>query len=102
MILSHKKSFQFFKVEDNGWNIAEISMIVENGHDTFMRALSNRNKNLNSIRSMCFNGNLKTALDTAVNINDLSLMYDILKELNNAAYVLHLSFFERVYILIRV
>jgi hypothetical protein len=41
-------------------NIAEIATIIDVGHDTFVRALNNRNRNLNSIRMMCASsGNLK-------------------------------------------
>ena len=47
---------------NNEVNLIEITLVVENGHDTFMRALNNRNRNLNSIRMICLGGNIKVRL----------------------------------------
>lgn len=80
----YKKVEQEIRNKDE-MSVNEISLLIDGGHDTFMKALSHRQRNMNAIRVMCMNGgSMKNALDNAVNINDSSLIADILRELCNA------------------
>jgi hypothetical protein len=65
----------------------DLTTIVEQGHESFMKALKNRCKNTHMIRTMWINGSIKSALDTAANMNDTSLMADILGQINQSVNV---------------
>ncbi len=63
---------------------ADLLATVEQGHDSFIKALRNRHKNIQIVRTMWVNGNVKSALDAAVNMDDTSLMGDILAQINQS------------------
>lgn len=69
----------------------EFAQTIEQGHESFMRALKNRNKNITMIRQMWINGNIKAAMDHAVNMNDTALMADILNQLNQSVNIWNLD-----------
>jgi katanin p80 WD40 repeat-containing subunit B1 len=71
--------------------IVDLSATIEQGHESFMKALKNRFKNTQMIRSMWINGSIKSALDTAANMNDTSLMADILSQINQSVNVWNLD-----------
>lgn len=58
---------------------------IETGHEPFMKAIRSRSRNVVNLRTMWTNGNIKTALDTAVSMDDPSVMADILNQINNTA-----------------
>lgn len=86
---------------------AEFTTIIEAGHETLMKALRSRYRNIQSVSIMWSRGDIKvcaqalfclffirfitftflshtqSALDKAVDINDNSVIADILKEINN-------------------
>uniref|UniRef100_A0A3B3QP97 Katanin p80 WD40 repeat-containing subunit B1 n=1 Tax=Paramormyrops kingsleyae TaxID=1676925 RepID=A0A3B3QP97_9TELE len=55
---------------------------IRKGHDTMCVMLTSRHKNLESVRAVWSSGDVKTSLDSAVSINDLSIVVDILNILN--------------------
>lgn len=69
----------------------DLSTTIEQGHESFMKALKNRFKNTQMIRSMWINGSIKSALDTAANMSDTSLMADILSQINQSVNVWNLD-----------
>ncbi|KAK7919212.1 hypothetical protein WMY93_010496 [Mugilogobius chulae] len=52
------------------------------GHDTMCVMLSSRHKNLDSVRGVWSRDDIKRALDTAVSMNDLAIVVDILNIIN--------------------
>jgi len=74
-------------------DIIDLTNTVEQGHENFMKALKNRFKNTQIIRSMWINGSIKSALDTAAEMNDTSLMADILNQINQSVNVWNLDIF---------
>ncbi|KAJ8247364.1 hypothetical protein GJAV_G00245550 [Gymnothorax javanicus] len=55
---------------------------IRKGHDTMCVMLSSRHKNLATVRSVWSSGDVKTSLDSAMSINDLSIIVDILNIVN--------------------
>lgn len=55
---------------------------IKKGHDTMCVMLSSRHKNLETIRSVWAREDVKSALDAAVSMNDLSIVVDILNIIN--------------------
>ncbi|XP_064193434.1 katanin p80 WD40 repeat-containing subunit B1 [Anguilla rostrata] len=55
---------------------------IRKGHDTMCVMLSSRHKNLDTVRAVWSSGDVKTSLDSAVSINDLSIVVDILNIVN--------------------
>ncbi|XP_036399849.1 katanin p80 WD40 repeat-containing subunit B1 [Megalops cyprinoides] len=55
---------------------------IRKGHDTMCVMLSSRHKNLDTVRTVWSSGDVKTSLDSAVSINDLSIVVDILNIVN--------------------
>lgn len=55
---------------------------IRKGHDTMCVMLSSRSKNLDSVRSVWASGDVKTSLDSAVSMNDLSIVVDVLNIIN--------------------
>ncbi|XP_066569735.1 katanin p80 WD40 repeat-containing subunit B1 [Amia ocellicauda] len=55
---------------------------IRKGHETMCVMLTSRHKNLETVRAVWSSGDIKTALDSAVSINDLSILVDILNIVN--------------------
>nr|XP_055065890.1 katanin p80 WD40 repeat-containing subunit B1-like [Misgurnus anguillicaudatus]XP_055065893.1 katanin p80 WD40 repeat-containing subunit B1-like [Misgurnus anguillicaudatus]XP_055065900.1 katanin p80 WD40 repeat-containing subunit B1-like [Misgurnus anguillicaudatus]XP_055065910.1 katanin p80 WD40 repeat-containing subunit B1-like [Misgurnus anguillicaudatus]XP_055065919.1 katanin p80 WD40 repeat-containing subunit B1-like [Misgurnus anguillicaudatus] len=55
---------------------------IRKGHDTMCVMLTSRYKNLYTVRSVWTSGDVKTSLDSAVSMNDLSIVVDILNIVN--------------------
>ncbi|XP_029932877.1 katanin p80 WD40 repeat-containing subunit B1 [Myripristis murdjan] len=55
---------------------------IKKGHDTMCVMLSSRHKNLETVRAGWGSGDVKNSLDTAVSMNDLSIVVDILNIVN--------------------
>ncbi|KAI1889958.1 hypothetical protein AGOR_G00168270 [Albula goreensis] len=55
---------------------------IRKGHDTMCVMLTSRHKNLDTVRAVWSSGDVKTSLDSAVSINDLSIVVDILNIIN--------------------
>ncbi|KAM7405602.1 hypothetical protein PAMP_000037 [Pampus punctatissimus] len=55
---------------------------IKKGHDTMCVMLSSRHKNLQTVRAVWAREDIKGALDTAVSMNDLSIVVDILNIIN--------------------
>ncbi|XP_045888276.1 katanin p80 WD40 repeat-containing subunit B1 isoform X2 [Micropterus dolomieu] len=55
---------------------------IKKGHDTMCVMLSSRHKNLETVRAVWAREDVKSALDAAVSMNDLSIVVDILNIIN--------------------
>ncbi|XP_077942240.1 katanin p80 WD40 repeat-containing subunit B1 isoform X2 [Gasterosteus aculeatus] len=55
---------------------------LKKGHDTMCVMLRSRHKNLETVRSVWVREDIKSALDAAVSMNDLSIVVDILNIIN--------------------
>uniref|UniRef100_A0A8P4GEE9 Katanin p80 WD40 repeat-containing subunit B1 n=1 Tax=Dicentrarchus labrax TaxID=13489 RepID=A0A8P4GEE9_DICLA len=55
---------------------------IKKGHDTMCVMLSSRHKNLQTVRAVWAREDIKSALDAAVSMNDLSIVVDILNIIN--------------------
>ncbi|XP_040014501.1 katanin p80 WD40 repeat-containing subunit B1 [Xiphias gladius] len=55
---------------------------IKKGHDTMCVMLSSRHKNLETVRAVWAREDIKSALDAAVSMNDLSIVVDILNIIN--------------------
>uniref|UniRef100_A0A672T857 Katanin p80 WD40 repeat-containing subunit B1 n=1 Tax=Sinocyclocheilus grahami TaxID=75366 RepID=A0A672T857_SINGR len=55
---------------------------IRKGHDTMCVMLTSRYKNLDTVRSVWASGDVKTSLDSAVSMNDLSIVVDVLNIIN--------------------
>ncbi|XP_069031186.1 katanin p80 WD40 repeat-containing subunit B1 [Embiotoca jacksoni] len=55
---------------------------IKKGHDTMCVMLSSRHKNLQTVRAVWAREDIKSALDSAVSMNDLSIVVDILNIIN--------------------
>ncbi|XP_072516093.1 katanin p80 WD40 repeat-containing subunit B1 isoform X2 [Salminus brasiliensis] len=55
---------------------------IRKGHETMCVMLTSRHKNLDTVRTVWVSGDIKTSLDSAVSINDLSIVVDILNIVN--------------------
>lgn len=51
---------------------------ISNGHDALIAVLSARHRNLLVIKTMWIAGNIKTALDSAVGMNDQAVLHDVI------------------------
>ncbi|XP_051946296.1 katanin p80 WD40 repeat-containing subunit B1-like isoform X2 [Xyrauchen texanus] len=60
----------------------EALVQIRKGHDTMCVMLTSRYKNLDTIRSVWASGDVKISLDSAVSMNDLSIVVDILNIIN--------------------
>ncbi|KAM5296011.1 katanin p80 WD40 repeat-containing subunit B1 isoform 2-T3 [Glossophaga mutica] len=60
---------------------------IRKGHDTMCVVLTSRHKNLDTVRAVWTTGDIKTSVDSAVAINDLSVVVDLLNIVNQKAYV---------------
>ncbi|XP_013881014.1 katanin p80 WD40 repeat-containing subunit B1 [Austrofundulus limnaeus] len=55
---------------------------IKKGHDTMCVMLSSRRKNLQTVRTTWAREDIKNAVDSAVSMNDLSIMVDVLNIIN--------------------
>ncbi|XP_013387061.1 katanin p80 WD40 repeat-containing subunit B1 isoform X1 [Lingula anatina] len=60
---------------------AEAISTIMKGHDAMVAVMSSRTKNLSIVRALWTGGNMKTALDSAVNMNDQAVIVDLLNVL---------------------
>ncbi|XP_030622355.1 katanin p80 WD40 repeat-containing subunit B1 [Chanos chanos] len=60
----------------------EALVQIRKGHDTMCVMLTSRHKNLDTVRAVWASGDIKTSLESAVSINDLSIVVDILNIVN--------------------
>uniref|UniRef100_A0A452G8H0 Katanin p80 WD40 repeat-containing subunit B1 n=1 Tax=Capra hircus TaxID=9925 RepID=A0A452G8H0_CAPHI len=58
---------------------------IRKGHDTMCVVLTSRHKNLDTVRGVWTTGDIKTSVDSAVAINDLSVVVDLLNIVNQKA-----------------
>uniref|UniRef100_A0A8C5QRU4 Katanin p80 WD40 repeat-containing subunit B1 n=1 Tax=Leptobrachium leishanense TaxID=445787 RepID=A0A8C5QRU4_9ANUR len=58
---------------------------IRKGHDTMCMVLTSRMKNLDLVRAVWSTGDIKTSMDSAVAINDLSVVVDLLNIINQKA-----------------
>ncbi|XP_069510395.1 katanin p80 WD40 repeat-containing subunit B1 isoform X2 [Ambystoma mexicanum] len=58
---------------------------IRKGHDTMCMVLTSRHKNLDTVRAVWSTGDIKTSVDSAVAINDLSVVVDLLNIVNQKA-----------------
>ncbi|RNA34559.1 katanin p80 WD40 repeat-containing subunit B1 isoform X2 [Brachionus plicatilis] len=75
-----KKNLHDDKTIDENENLA---FVIENGHENFMKEMKMRSRKLQSICVMWNSGNIKPALDHAVNLKDGNIMANILNEINS-------------------
>ncbi|XP_075432648.1 katanin p80 WD40 repeat-containing subunit B1 isoform X1 [Ascaphus truei] len=55
---------------------------IRKGHDTMCMVLTSRMHNLDTVRAMWSTGDVKTSMDSAVAVNDLSVVVDLLNIIN--------------------
>ncbi|XP_063801888.1 katanin p80 WD40 repeat-containing subunit B1 [Pseudophryne corroboree] len=55
---------------------------IRKGHDTMCMVLTSRTRNLDIVRAVWRTGDIKTSMDSAVAVNDLSVVVDILNIIN--------------------
>ncbi|XP_018431155.1 PREDICTED: katanin p80 WD40 repeat-containing subunit B1-like [Nanorana parkeri] len=58
---------------------------IRKGHDTMCMVLTSRMRNLDTVRVVWSSGDIKTSLDSAVAVNDLSVVVDMLNIINQKA-----------------
>nr|XP_010329687.2 katanin p80 WD40 repeat-containing subunit B1-like [Saimiri boliviensis boliviensis] len=58
---------------------------IRKGHDTMCVVLISRHKHLDAVRAVWTTGDIKTSVDSAVAINDLSVVVDLLNIVNQKA-----------------
>ncbi|XP_075796563.1 katanin p80 WD40 repeat-containing subunit B1 [Pelodiscus sinensis] len=58
---------------------------IRKGHETMCVVLTSRHKNLDTVRASWSTGDIKTSVDSAVAINDLSVVVDLLNIVNQKA-----------------
>ncbi|XP_068943683.1 katanin p80 WD40 repeat-containing subunit B1 isoform X3 [Petaurus breviceps papuanus] len=58
---------------------------IRKGHETMCVVLTSRHKNLDTVRAVWTTGDIKTSVDSAVAINDLSVVVDLLNIVNQKA-----------------
>ncbi|XP_077982577.1 katanin p80 WD40 repeat-containing subunit B1-like [Glandiceps talaboti] len=63
--------------------ISEFDVLgsIEKGHNSMCAAMSHRYKNLDVVRSIWTTGDIKTAVDSAIHMNDLAIVVDLLNVL---------------------
>ncbi|XP_006816983.1 katanin p80 WD40 repeat-containing subunit B1-like [Saccoglossus kowalevskii] len=57
---------------------SEIISAIEKGHGSMCSVLTSRHKNLDVVRSIWTSGEIRTALESAINMNDLAIIVDLL------------------------
>ncbi|XP_061132436.1 katanin p80 WD40 repeat-containing subunit B1 isoform X2 [Syngnathus typhle] len=74
----------FLSARRGGGILSESDVLnhIQNGHATMCVMLSNRRKNLQSVRDVWARQGIKSALDVAVAMNDLSIVVDVLNIIN--------------------
>lgn len=60
----------------------EALVQIRKGHSTMCVMLTSRHKNLDTVRALWAGGDIKTSLDSATSMNDLSIVVDILNIIN--------------------
>ncbi|XP_068117255.1 katanin p80 WD40 repeat-containing subunit B1 [Hyperolius riggenbachi] len=58
---------------------------IRKGHDTMCMVLTSRKRYLETVRAVWSTGDVKTAMDSAVAVNDLSVVVDVLNIINQKA-----------------
>lgn len=58
---------------------------IRKGHDTMCMVLTSRMRNLDTVRAVWSTGDIKTSMDSAAAINDLSVVVDLLNIINQKA-----------------
>ncbi|KAM4722603.1 katanin p80 WD40 repeat-containing subunit B1 [Rhinophrynus dorsalis] len=58
---------------------------IRKGHDTMCMVLTSRMRNLDTVRAVWSTGDIKTSVDSAVAVNDLSVVVDVLNIINQKA-----------------
>ncbi|KAM4012325.1 LOW QUALITY PROTEIN: katanin p80 WD40 repeat-containing subunit B1 [Anomaloglossus baeobatrachus] len=58
---------------------------IRKGHDTMCMVLTSRKRNLDTVRAVWSTGDVKTSMDSAVAVNDLSVVVDLLNIINQKA-----------------
>ncbi|XP_056381330.1 katanin p80 WD40 repeat-containing subunit B1 [Hyla sarda] len=58
---------------------------IRKGHDTMCMVLTSRMRNLDTVRAVWSTGDIKTSMDSAVAVNDLSVVVDLLNIINQKA-----------------
>lgn len=84
---------------------SEVISSVTRGHDSMMAVLKTRERNLQIIYSLWHHKDLKTAVDSAVAMNDLSIIVDLLGVITNRPGIWNLdicvSLLPRIYDLLQ-
>ncbi|XP_064598866.1 LOW QUALITY PROTEIN: katanin p80 WD40 repeat-containing subunit B1-like [Liolophura sinensis] len=62
---------------------SELLGTLIKGHTAMMTVMANRSRNLQIVRAMWTSGNTKTAVDSALSMNDPAVVVDVLNVLNN-------------------
>ncbi|XP_021342965.1 katanin p80 WD40 repeat-containing subunit B1-like isoform X2 [Mizuhopecten yessoensis] len=63
-------------------NEEEVLSAVLKGHGAMAQVMSGRSKNIQIVRAMWTSGNTKTAVDSAISMNDQAVLVDLLNVLN--------------------
>ncbi|KAK7500270.1 hypothetical protein BaRGS_00008493 [Batillaria attramentaria] len=63
-------------------NDEEVLEGIDKGHDAMSQVMSSRSRNLQIVRAMWTSGNTKTAIDSAISMNDPAVLVDVLNVLN--------------------
>ncbi|XP_069073465.1 katanin p80 WD40 repeat-containing subunit B1 isoform X2 [Pleurodeles waltl] len=58
---------------------------IRKGHDTMCMVLTSRARHLDSVRAVWSTGDIKTSVDSAIRVDDLSVMVDVLNIVNQKA-----------------
>ncbi|KAL5022150.1 hypothetical protein ScPMuIL_001305 [Solemya velum] len=62
---------------------ADILSSLTKGHSAMLTVMSGRSRNIQIVRAMWTSGNTKTAIDSAISMNDPAVMVDVLNILNS-------------------
>jgi len=74
-------SFQFSGQYQPEISEAEAISSIITGHESMVRVLTTRQRNVEIIQALWANKDLKTAMDSAIHMNDLSVIVDILNNI---------------------
>lgn len=61
----------------------EVLGVLERGHESMMSILNTRNRNLKLVYAQFRSKDLKSAIETAINLSDSSIIVDLLGIINN-------------------
>jgi katanin p80 WD40 repeat-containing subunit B1 len=61
-----------------GMSEVDLTSFVQDGHNVMMKVLSSRNSSLQVVKAMWSSGNVKTAIESALHMNDLAVTFDVL------------------------